>query len=234
VHRVRAPGALSAAICVWFATGGTADAGTPWEVWPELSGFIGMTPQTRIYLDAASPNHRDDPSKELELGGYLDVSLKPILRPSLYAYDWQRSRYLWARVGYAHIAEWNPGERTRSEERGIASLWGKLELPARVWLESRLRADLRWIDGDRSERYRIRLEATRELLVLDHVVVPYLNAEVMYDTRYDGWARALAQAGAELTLTEHFRLEVYLLRQTDLLPASASLNALGVVAKLFY
>lgn len=89
-----------------------------------------------------------------------------------------------------------------AENRGILSLWGKFPLPASVWLEGRARTDLRWIGGAYSTRYRWRFEATREFLVLDHAVVPYLNVEWFYDTRYDDWARTLYQAGAELTVNK--------------------------------
>jgi hypothetical protein len=35
-------------------------------------------------------------------------------------------------------------------------------------------------------------------------VVPYLNFECFYDTRYDDWARTLATLGAEVTATDRF------------------------------
>jgi len=70
--------------------------------------------------------------------------------------------------------------------------------------------------------------------VRDHPVVPYLNVEWFYDTRYDGWARTLWQAGTEVTVDPHFRFELCLARQTDDLPDASSLNALGVVAKWYY
>jgi hypothetical protein len=70
-------------------------------------------------------------------------------------------------------------------------------LPGEVWLESRVRADLRWIRADYPTRYRFRIEATREFTVLNHTVVPYVNVEWFYDTRYEGWARTLYQLGPE-------------------------------------
>ena len=121
-----------------------------------------------------------------------------------------------------------------AENRGILSLWGKFPLPASVWLEGRARTDLRWIGGEYSTRYRFRLEFTREFVVLDRAVVPYLNVEWFYDTRYDGWARTLYQAGAEFTVNKHFRFELNLSQQTDTLPETSRLNAVSVVAKGYY
>ena len=64
--------------------------------------------------------------------------------------------------------------------------------------------------------------------------MPYLNGEWFYDTRYDGWARTLLMAGAEVTLNRHFRYEVYVAAQDDRLPNDESLLALGLVAKWYY
>ena len=217
-----------------LAPGGSVHAQTPWEFWPEASLYVGLSPGTRIFLDVPYAKGKESDVGALELAAYLDFSLLPVARRALQKLDWQRNRYLWARVGFDHILKTGGGTTTASENRGIVSLWGKVNLPAKIVLEARARADLRWIDDDFSTRYRFRLEATREFTVLDHAVVPYLNVEWFYDTRYDGWARTLYQAGTEVTVNQHFRFELYLARQDDYLPGSSSLDALGVVAKWYY
>jgi hypothetical protein len=224
-----------AVLCVCPALGGKLRAADSSEFWPEVSGFVGLSPRTRVYLDAAHARGKESDVESLDLAAYLDVSLKPILRKELLTDDWQRSRYLWARIGYDRIfkATAETG-RDVAEDRGIISLYGKAPLPANVWLEARVRTDLRWIGGDYSTRYRFRVEATREFTVLNHTVVPYFNAEWFYDTRYDGWARVLYQVGPEITVNEHFRYEIYLARQVDRLPDEETLNALGFVAKWYY
>jgi hypothetical protein len=70
--------------------------------------------------------------------------------------------------------------------------------------------------------------------VAGHAIAPYLNVEWFYDTRYDGWARTLYQAGGEVTVSKHWRFELYLAQQTDRLPSESRLNALGVVAKGYF
>jgi len=205
------------------------------EFWPEVSGYVALSPRTRIFLNAAYAEAKESADKSLDLAAYLDVSLKPILRKELLEQDWQRSRYLWARIGYDRVFDASDGADAEvSEDRGIVALYAKAPLPAEFWLEARVRADLRWIGDDYSTRYRFRVEATRELTVLDHTVVPYFHVEWFYDTRYDGWARTLYQLGPEVTLSRHFRFEVYVARQEDRLPSSSSTNGFGVVAKWYY
>mgnify|MGYP001765258154 CR=1 FL=1 len=114
-----------------------------------------------------------------------------------------------------------------------AALYGKTALPAEVQLEGRARVDLRWIDGDESTRYRLRLEVNREFTVAEHAVTPYGQAEAFYDTRYDGWSRRLLQAGVDIALSKAFRLEVYVARQRTLLPSESTVSALGMVAKYY-
>ena len=213
---------------------GPVQAQTPWEFWPEASLYVRLSPRTRIFLDVPYTKGKESDVGALELAAYVDYSLLPVTRRALQKLDWQRNRYFWARIGFDHILKTGGGTTAVSENRGIVSLWGKANLPAKIILEARARADLRWIGDEFSTRYRFRLEATREFTVLDHAVVPYFNVEWFYDTRYDGWARTLYQAGTEVTVSQHFRFELYLARQDNYLPDSSSLDALGVVAKWYY
>ncbi len=226
---------MLASLCVCQTLAGIAQGADSSEFWPEASAFVTLDPRTRLYLDAAYTEAKESITKTLDLGAYLDISLKPILRKELQEEDWQRSRYLWARIGYDRVFKAIDGTGAEvAEDRGIVSLLGKAPLPAEVWLEARVRADLRWIGGDYSTRYRFRVEATREFNVLKHTVVPYFHVEWFYDTRYDGWARTLYQLGTEVTLNQHFRYEIYVARQMDVLPGASSTNAIGIVAKWYY
>jgi len=231
---VRLTRIFPAVLCACSALIGTAHAGDPWEFWPELNGFVSLSPRTRIYLDVAYAQGNESDAQALDLAAYLDISFKPIVQKSLRTLDWQRSRFLWARIGYDHIFKTSEGTSSPGEDRGILSIYAKAGLPAEIWLEGRVRADLRWIDGEYSTRYRFRLEATREFTVRDGAIVPYFNVEWFYDTSYDDWARTLYMAGSEFTVNKHFRYEIYLSRQADRHPNEESLNALGVVAKWYY
>ena len=228
-----------AVLCSCLALGDAANADDPWEFWPEAQLFVGLDPRTRLLLDTAYAKGKESDERTLDAAAYLDISFLPVgprRRRSLRTEDWQRGRYLWARVGYDRIFKATQGESSVSvaEDRGILSLWGKFPLRGDVWLEGRARTDVRWIGAEYSTRYRARLEATRELVVLDHAVVPYVNVEWFYDTRYDGWARTLYQAGAEFTVSKRFRFELNLSQQTDTLPSVSRLNALAVVLKGYY
>jgi hypothetical protein len=224
---------LAVGLSAWLALAHPAHAADSSEFWPEVNAFVTLDPRTRLFLDAAHADGKESDASSLDLAAYLDISLKPIVK-KLRTEDWQRSRYFWARIGYERIFKNTGGSGEEvSENRGIVSVYGKAALPAEVWLEARGRADLRWATDAYSSRYRIRAEITREFTVLDHTVVPYFNVELFYDTRYGGWARTLYQLGPEVTVSRHFRYEIYFARQNDRLPKQSDLNALGVNFKWY-
>ena len=209
-------------------------AQTQYEFWPEINGFIKLNDQFRFYLVSAYATGKESEIQTLDMAANIDISIKPILGKRRLQKDWQRSRFLWLRLGYDYISKQVSGKKNTPENRGMINFYVKGHLPADIWLEGRTRADLRWIGGEYSTRYRLRLEATREFTVFNHSVVPYLNGEVFYDTRYSGWSRLLIMAGTEITLNKHLRFELYLAPQLDYLPKKTNLLALGIVAKLYY
>jgi len=228
---------LFALVCAGLALTGSAQAADTSEFWPEFSAFKQLNERTRAYFDAAYALGKESDVLSADVAAYLDVSLKPIARMSTgrLTDDWQRNRYLWARIGYDRVFEATDSTGVEvAENRGVFALYGRVPLPAAIWLETRTRADFRWIGNEYSNRYRFRLDLSREFGVFDHAVVPYFNYEWFYDTRYDEWSRTLATLGAEVTATDHFRYEVYVARQADHRPEDKSLNAFGVALKWYY
>ena len=107
------------------------------EFWPELGVFVALNPQARLFLNLPYARNRDSGDSTLDIAAYLDPSLLPLLRPSLRSLDWQRSRFLWARVGLDRIVQTQDDARAVTENRGILSILAKAELPEEVWLEGR-------------------------------------------------------------------------------------------------
>jgi hypothetical protein len=198
---------------------------------------VQFNERARAFFDLAYALGKESDVKSGNVAAYLDLSLKPIarMRRDLLTDDWQRNKYLWARVGYDRIFEATDSTGVEvAENRGVIAVYGRVPFPAAVWLETRTRADFRWIGSEYSNRYRFRLDLSREFAVRDHAVVPYCNFEWFYDTRYDAWARTLWTVGAEVTMTDRFRWEAYVARQADRFPEEKDLDALGVVLKWYF
>ncbi len=204
------------------------------EFVPELNAFIKLSKQVRLYLlgdvtQGFSPSFTDG-----ELGAHLDFTLKPILRRELRQGDWERSRYLWVRAGYVISRDLDDREDGSTTQTMLLEMTGRFELPAQIWLVNRVRVDFRDIDGDTSQRSRLRVGIEREFTVGGLVMVPYAQAEIFYDTRFDSWNRQLYQAGVEIELTKHWRIEPYFARQNDSRSASGNVNRIGLVLKSYF
>jgi Protein of unknown function (DUF2490) len=204
------------------------------EFVPELNVFIKLSKQVRLFLlgdvtQGFSPNFTDG-----ELGAHLDFTLKPILRRELRQDDWERSRYLWVRAGYVVSRDLDDRDDGSTTHTILLETTTRLELPGEIWLVNRARVDFRNIDGESSQRYRLRLGIEREFTVCGVVMVPYAQAEIFHDTRFDSWNRQLYQAGVEIELTKHWRIEPYFARQNDSRSASGNVNRFGLVLKSYF
>lgn len=209
------------------------------QFWPEFDGYFKLDDLTRTFLRASATRAEDvdgggaEPRfKDVTLGAHLDFTLRPFLRTALQEEDWERNRYLWMRVGYNYIENHRGDGTSYHEDRGIVEL--SLRQPLLDWLSlaERLKWDLRDIDGSYSNRYRVRFGLEASVQVFGHATTPYARAEFFYDTRFDTWNRERYQAGMEVTLTPHWRIEPYLVRQDRSTPNHV--NALGLTVKYYH
>ena len=217
-----------------LAVGGPARAGDhSAEFVPELNGFIKLDETKRLFLLADLTEGLTEGRTDGELGVHLDITLAPIFRRHLREANWERDRYLWVRIGYQLIGGLDDREESVVEHRGILEATVRVPLPAEVWLANRGRVDLRDIDGDFSSRLRYRAGLEREVAIGGVTAVPYLQAEVFYDTRFGAWNRQLYQAGVEIELSERWRIEPYYARQEDQRSSPAHLDRIGLVLKFY-
>lgn len=214
-------------------------AQTQTEFWPGFDAYIKLNDRTRLYLSTASARSQDPSdgatrNPEGTVGAHVDVSFKPIFRRKLAQKDdWERARYLWARVGYEYTTTLGNTDDPSREHMGILELTARLPLPKDFWVVQRTRVDLRDVNGEYSTRPRFRLQLEREVRIFRVNTVPYVNAEAFYDTRFDTVNRQRYQVGLEVVLTKRWRVEPYFTRQHDERPQSRNLNAFGLAVKYY-
>jgi hypothetical protein len=201
---------------------------------PELDAYIPLSSRSRLFLLSAITEDLSRETTVGELGVNLDLTLMPILRRELRLEDWERDRYLWVRVGYRLIGNLDDTANSKAEHRGIFEVTGRFPLLWDVWLVERARVDLRDVGGEFSARFRPRVGLERKFTIGNHALVPYLQVEAFYDTRFGDWSRERYTSGAEYELTEHWRVESYFRRQEDRRPARAHENGVGFVLKYYY
>ena len=203
---------------------------------PEFNGFFNLDDRARLmvmatdeYTEETNKQGGTTESRKAEVGVNLDYTLMPLLRSELREADWERDRYLWTRIGYTYVEGangWSGGEN-----RGILELNGRHLIGEGFWLMGRLKWDLRDIDGDYSNRYRVRFGMEKEFVVAGRKWVPYVDAESFYDTRYDYWNRQYYRAGVEIVASTHWHFEPYVGYQYDNHSEPEHIYVLGLTFK---
>jgi hypothetical protein len=87
-------------------------------------------------------------------------------------------------VGYRFLDDLDGGTG-HTERRGIVEATTRVFLSRVMWLTNRVRVDARDVEDGFSTRFRYRLGIEREWVVAGVTVLPYVQKEIFYDTRFD-------------------------------------------------
>jgi hypothetical protein len=238
--------AAYAAVCAGLVPGAApvqaSTEGTQVEFWPELAAYVNLDERSRLQISAAGTRATEASLDDDKLGFQnaqftlnFDYTLAPVLRRDVPQAEWSKNRLLWARLGFEYGTSGSSGSDSFRSYTGIAELNSRYPLEREVWLTSRLRADFRNINGEPSQRYRIRLGAEWETVVFDHPYAPYASVETLYDTRYDKWSRVTLKAGVETPIAADWRVEPYVALQLN--RPDETLNrvlGLGLTFKVYF
>lgn len=233
--------ACAAALAAGALPCAAAPPPTTYEFWPELNAYVRLDERLRVMLSAAGTRAAEGSVsnnilslQDAQFTVNLDYTLAPVLRRDVPESEWSKNRLLWTRLGFEYGTSASTGEDSYRSYTGIAELNTRLPLDGSAWLTNRLRADLRNINGQPSQRYRVRLGAEWADRVLEHPIAPYASVEALYDTRYQRWSRLMLKAGLETPIGGAWRVEPYLALQLNK-PADAlsRVLALGLTFKFY-
>lgn len=244
---MRTPRRLSPALRVLALLGALPPAAaaadsTTREFWPEINAYVGLGERSRLLFTAAATRameaqfeQRWPAVQDAQFSANFDYTLAPILRRDVPVPEWSKNRLLWMRVGFevGTSTGSNPGDFRAYT--GIVELNSRFALHGSAWLTSRLRAELRDINDERSQRYRMRVGTEWEEVILEHPVSPYASVEALYDTRYAQWSRLALKAGVDTPIGGDWRVEPYLVLQLNRPDDTLSrVFALGLTFKVYF
>jgi hypothetical protein len=223
-----------AAVLALAATSAAASSSTSYEFWPEINAYVGLGERSRMMFSAAGTramegivDNRILSVQDAQFTLNLDYTLAPILRRDVPKSEWSKNRLLWSRLGFEYGTSTSSGADSFRSYTGIVELNGRYPMEGTLWLTSRLRVDLRDINGEASQRYRVRVGAEWDTTAFDHPIAPYASVETLYDTRYDKWSRLALKAGLETPIGGDWRVEPYLALQLNK-PADELKRVLGL------
>jgi hypothetical protein len=197
-----------------------ADDSLSTEFWPEINAYVGLDERSRLLFTAAATRAMEGQwtpgnsvTQDAQFTVNLDYTLAPILRRDVPESEWSKNRLLWSRIGFEYGTSGPSGTNDFRSYTGILELNSRYPTPSTLWVTGRLRVDLRDVNGDASQRYRVRVGTEWDTVVLEHPVAPYSSLEFVYDTRYDKWSRVTLKAGLETPIADDWRVEPYLALQ---------------------
>jgi hypothetical protein len=203
------------------------------QTWPEIETYVKLNSQFRLYFEA-SQTKEDGQSTSAEIGPNLDIFVKPLFklkRIGIFELDKSKEHLLFLRVGYRYL----PSTNTPTEQRGVLEATPRYPLKFDFLLSDRNRADLRFINGKFSWRYRNRLTVERTVSIRSYHFSPFVRAEAYYDSNYEKWSRTSEDIGATFPIRKHTEFEIYYEHQNDTSHSpNRQTNALGISLKLYF
>jgi hypothetical protein len=229
------------AFLVWLGALGAAAQDEPSkEFWPETDIWLRLTPAWRLsmYLPISKnieTNYREG-NVVLQLD-YAGGKMKLVQNRRLLDENRAREmkRFL-LRAGYLGGKSLGDEGQAYKEDTAFFELHLRTPLKGRVLLSHRLRTDLRWL-GDTQEfstRVRYRLMVEKEFESGRASIVPYVNVEPYYDSRYATVNRVRLIGGATVAWSPRFALETNLTYQYDSRSSVTNLYALNIILHLYF
>jgi len=227
-------GALGAFILYLLLCGTSVQAQDETQFWPEVDTYVKLSPRTRLFFDAGLSSDQDTRTLDGEFGANFDFYLRSFLHPHLRDLDPATSKLLTFRVGYRYLPSFH--ETSANENRPIAEITGRFNLPWDVLLSDRNRFDFRFIQGQPfSWRYRNRVTLERNFEIRAYAFTPYVRGELYYDSRYDKIAKNAFTIGIVFPLTKRTEFELYYEDQRDSSSTpSYHTRGIGLVLGLYF
>jgi len=217
-----------------YALSAQAQAQThTYQTWPEIDTYVNLNQHLRLYFIAARTKENRQ-GTDAEIGPNLDFFFKPLFKANkgiIFQPDKSKSRPLLLRVGYRYL----PSTTGTTEHRGVLEATGRYPLKSGFLFSDRNRADLRFINGEFSWRYRNRLTVERTVSILSYHFTPYARGEVYFDSNYRKWSRTSEDLGVAFPIRKHTEIEPYYEHQNDTSKSpNRQTNALGLSLNLYF
>jgi hypothetical protein len=215
---------------------------TSFEFWPETDIWYRLNPAWRLSSFISITKYNESMSRDLSIYLQADYSwgkTKHIFFTRLVDDNTAQNMKAWmTRGGYMKGLGVGANEGEYTENMLFGEIHKRLPLKGAVLLSQRFRTDLRWV-GDNavfSYRFRYRIMIEKEYKTPGSSIVPYINAEVFWDSRYPATivTRVRAIAGTTVVFGPRLAWEGNITYQYDPHYNTENLYALNVILHVFF
>jgi hypothetical protein len=210
------------------------------EFWPETDIWYRISSSWR--LSSFIPVTKYHESKNRDINIYLQAD-----------YAWGKTKHLdfvrllddnraaqmkaWlARGGF--MEGWSLSDDAGAYRENLIFAEIHRRIPIGKWfmVSQRLRPELRWLGEDKnfSYRFRYRLMIEKELTSGNCSMVPYINAEPYWDSRYSAFTRLRVICGTSLSWGPRFAFEGNLTYQRDNHYDTSNLYAINIILHVYF
>jgi len=204
-----------------------------YQTWPEIDTYISLNHNFRLYF-IATRTIENGQETDAEIGPNLDFFFKPLFKRNkgiIFQLDKSKSTPFLLRAGYRYL----PSTNGPPENRGVLEATGRYALKSGFLFSVRNRADLRFVEGEFSWRYRNRPTVERTVSIRSYHFTPYVRGEVYFDSNYGKWSRTSEDLGAAFPVRKHTEIELYYEHQNDTSKSqNRQTNALGLSLNLYF
>jgi hypothetical protein len=229
------------AVMFWPAVTGTVAADEPSrEFWPEVDLWLRLSPQWRLSMFVAISRNIETAYREGNVILQADYAWgMTTLMSAIRLVDENRSQTmnaLLARAGYLGGMSLDDRGEAYTERMLFLELHARNPLRGRLLLSHRVRGEGRWLGDDLtfSTRWRYRFMLEKELEAGATSIVPYVNGEAYYDSRYETVNRIRLIGGSSVAWSPRFAVEVNITYQHDTRSSVTNLLALNLILHVYF
>lgn len=209
------------------------------ELWPETDIWYRLNSSWRLSSLVSITKYNESESRDLNASLQLDYAWGqtkfPIFRKII---DQEKEQTIkaWMVRGGA-MEGWSLGNSSSyyAEDMVYGEIHRRIPIKGNVLLSHRFRTDTRWLGGENrfSYRFRYRLMIEKEFKKGNSSIVPYINVEPYWDSRYSKIVKTRLIGGVAKNLGERFAVEGNLTYQYDETYNTENLYAVNVILHIF-
>jgi len=211
-----------------------------YEIWPETDIWYKLIPGFRVSTFASTTRYVETKKRDFTISVQCDYqwgTSKRFYFSRLLDQNRAENLKTWlVRGGYLNGTSLGDHGRSYTEDMLFAELHKRLLFKWLILFSQRIRVDNRWMGSKETYSCRIRYRAMfeREFLSGKTSVIPYINVEPYWDSRFKKINRTRIVAGSAVSWKPRFALEGDMTYQHDLKSETPNLLALNIILHLYF